>query len=99
MGMCVRCWSFGCASNPRIFNSWVAGALNSAWRAVEQYLTLNQPDSLEAFWRLWGPSEYWDEASDSELVGLSRKLLRRHLVIALHQSGFRIPSKEGSARQ
>ena len=99
MGMWIHCWTFECASDPNFLHSWVAGALNSAWRAVEQYLTLNQPRSLKKFWELWGPTEYWDEASDEGLAELSRKLLDRHLVIALHKSGFKFPSEEGSAPQ
>ncbi|KAF9645107.1 amine oxidase [Thelephora ganbajun] len=72
-------------------HAWVAGALDSAWRAVDQYLSLNQPDSVrQTFWDLWGPTEYWDEASDEELVNLNRKLADRHLVIGLHKSGIRL---------
>jgi len=72
-------------------HAWVVGALNSAWRAVDQYLSLNHPDSIrEKFWKLWGPTEYWDEASDKELVELNRRFMDRHLVIALHKSGVRL---------
>jgi len=72
-------------------HAWVAGALDSAWRAVDQYLALNHDDSVQQkFWDLWGPTEYWDEASDKTLVDLNRKLTERHLVIALHKSGIRL---------
>jgi len=72
-------------------HAWVAGALDSAWRAVDQYLALNQPESVrKRFWDLWGPTEYWDEASNTELVAQNRKLTERHLVIALHRSGIRL---------
>ena len=89
----MRMWiyrqSFGCASDPNFINSWVAGALDSAWRAVDQYLLLNQPESVrEKFWKLWGPTEYWDEASNKELVDLNHDLTERHLVISLHKAGY-----------
>ncbi|KAF9649823.1 hypothetical protein BDM02DRAFT_3094095 [Thelephora ganbajun] len=72
-------------------HSWVNGALDSAWRAVDQYLSLHQSDSVrQEFWDLWGPTEYWDEVSDEELVNLNRKLADRHLVIGLHNSGIRL---------
>ncbi|KAF9648690.1 hypothetical protein BDM02DRAFT_2079180 [Thelephora ganbajun] len=55
-------------------HGWVSSALNSAWRAVDQYLTLNQPQSVrQEFWKLWGPTEYWDGTSDRVLVDLGRK--------------------------
>jgi len=70
-------------------NGWVAGALDSSWRAVDQYLALNHPDSRiqKEFWRLWGKTEYWDEASNDEMVKLNRKLMERHLVISLNKDG------------
>ena len=78
----------GNASDPDFINSWVGGALDSAWRAVDQYLALNHPESVrQEFWDLWGPTEYLDEASNKELVDLNRELAERHLVIALHKSG------------
>ena len=96
--LAMRMWiyrqSFGCTSNPDpiVINSWVAGALDSAWRAVDQYLSINQSPSVQKkFWELWGPTEYWDEASDKGLVELNRKLMERHLVIALYRSGVRVP--------
>ena len=90
MRMCIHCQSFRYASDPNFINSWVAGALDSAWRAVDQYLALNQSKNVQQkFWDLWGPTEYWDEASNKELVDLNRELTERHLVIALHKAGVR----------
>lgn len=42
----------------------VAGALDSAWRAVDQFLVVNQsqyPDRREEMHKTWGSSEYWDD--------------------------------------
>ena len=93
----IRYPSFEHASDPNLINSWVAGALDSAWRAVDQYLTINQdtlpPGTRDKFYELWGETEYWDEASDKDLVERNRKLMDRHLVIGLHKSGARIPAK------
>ena len=93
----IFCPSFKHDSDPTHTDSWVAGALDSAWRAVEQYITLNQENlpsgTLEKFYELWGESEYWDEASDKTLVERSRKLMERHLVIDLHNSGFKLPAE------
>ena len=56
---------------------------------MDQYLALNHPESRiqKEFWRLWGKTEYWDEASDDEMVKLNRKLMERHLVISLNKDG------------
>ena len=90
MGMWIHCQSFGHISDSKFVNSWAAGALDSAWRAVDNYLALNQPtDVRERFRKLWGQTEYWDEASNRELVELNDKLMERHLAIALHKSGVR----------
>ena len=70
-------------------HSWVVGALDSAWRAVDQYLAINLPEKRQSFWDKWGPTEYWDESSNPELVQLNRKLMERHLVISLHKDGVR----------
>ena len=96
MRVWICCRLSGRASHPNLINSWAAGALGSAWRAVDQYLALNQPESVRLkFWDLWGPTEYWDEASDKGLVNLNRELTERHLVIALHKSGVRFsPQKQ-----
>ena len=76
-------------SDPSPTHSWVTGALDSAWRAVDQYLALNHAEShlRKEFWRLWGETEYWDEASDEKMVKLNRELTERHLVIALYKDG------------
>ena len=94
MSIWIHCRSSERPSDKDFTGSWVSGALDSAWRAVDQYLSLNQPKGVqEKFWELWGPTEFWDEASNKELVELDRRLVERHLVIALHKSGVRIPSK------
>jgi hypothetical protein len=76
-----------CTSDRNFIDSWVAGALDSAWRAVDQYLALNLPDYQQKFWDLWGPTEYWDEGDNQDLIALNRKLMERHLVIGLHKDG------------
>lgn len=78
-----------------LIGSWVAGALDSAWRAVDQYLNLNHSESLrEKFWDLWGKTEYWDETSDKDLIKLNRELMDRHLVIGLWKDGIRPKNEE-----
>ena len=73
-------------------HSWVAGALDSAWRAVDQYLALNHPKSVrDRFWDKWGATEYWDETSNKDLVKLNHDLTDRHLVISLVKSGLALP--------
>jgi len=95
--MWIYCQSSGRSSDSKHINSWIAGALDSAWRAVDQYLTFNEGNlplsTQQTFYDMWGPTEYWDESSDEELVKLNRKLAERHLVIALHKAGVRIPGK------
>ena len=76
------------ASDPSFIHSWVAGALDSAWRAVDQYLALNRPDDRPEFWRKWGSTEYWDETTNKDLVKLNHDLTDRHLVISLVKSGL-----------
>ena len=83
--------SFVCDPNPDpiVVNSWVSVALDSAWRAVEQFLTINNhqlPGVQGEFWKKWGRTEYWDEASDSGLVRKNRELQEQHLAIALNNS-------------
>lgn len=56
-----------------VYTRWVAGALDSAWRAVYQYLSLHNPVRLPEFLLNWGPSEYW---SDEQL--------ENHLRLAIH---------------
>ena len=71
---------------------WVAGALDSAWRAVDQYLALHYPDPegnsshnpvRMKFWESWGGSEYWDEVPDTELVEKNHKISMKNLMINL----------------
>ena len=85
----IHCPSFEYASDPTIINSWVAGALNSAWRAVDQYLDTNKiilPSGIrKTFHDKWGKTEYWDEASDRDLVEQNRKLMKQQLVIGLYE--------------
>ena len=92
-----HCRCFERASDPNLINSWVAGALDSAWRAVDQYINLNEsvlpPGTQAKFYDTWGPTEYWDESSNKDLVKQNKKLMDRHLVIALHKSGVRLPKK------
>ena len=91
----MRTWIY-CRSSicfdPNSVQSWIAGALDSAWRAVNQYLALHHPKSQyqEDFWRLWGKTEYWDEGSDEELVKSDQRVMDRNLVIALHKDGVRL---------
>jgi len=79
-------------------HSWVAGALDSAWRAVDQYLALNHRDTplQKKFWKLWGRTEYWDELFSEELVKLNRDLADRHLVISLYKDGVKLESGENA---
>ena len=71
-----------------VCHGWVAGALNSAWRAVDQYLLLNRPKSYrDMFWDKWGPNEYWDNAA-SKTIDQDHELTNRHLVIGLDGAGF-----------
>ena len=80
------------ASDQDFVHSWVAGALDSAWRAVDQYLALHHPTSLrDKFWEKWGTTEYWDETSNKDLVKLNHDLTDRHLVISLVKSGLALP--------
>lgn len=74
-----------------VINSWVAGALGSAWRAVDQYLSIREeegqlPGARKKFWEEWGPSEYWDEAEDHALVDTSRGLMEEHIMLTLNNA-------------
>lgn len=67
--------------------------MDSAWRAVNQYLALNHPKDTalrEKFYELWGETEYWDEVGNKELVKLNHELQERHLVIGLHRAGIKL---------
>ena len=81
MGMWIPCSSFGCAFDPIFFTSWVAGALDSAWRAVDYYLALNHPsDTQKKFWDRWGSTEYWD----GEEVKQSHDITEKFLGVVAH---------------
>ncbi|KZS88538.1 FAD/NAD(P)-binding domain-containing protein [Sistotremastrum niveocremeum HHB9708] len=58
-------------------HGWVAGALDSSWLAVNNYLTLLHPEKLQQFKKDWGESEYWDTPKQQEDV--LRLGLRHHL--------------------
>jgi len=93
----IRCPSFERASDPTLINSWVAGALDSAWRAVDQYLNIHKiilpPGTPKKFYKLWGETEYWDEDSNNDLAKSDRRLMKRQLVIGLHEPGASLPAK------
>lgn len=61
---------------------WVSGALDSAWRAVDQYLAIHNPELREKFQDLWGHSEYMDEEEDETLVKKNSELMEKHLKLA-----------------
>ena len=87
----MRTWVY-CRSSmcfdPSSVQSWIAGALDSAWRAVNQYLTLHRPERREDFWNQWGKTEYWDETPKKPgLAKSDQKAMDRNLVIALHNDG------------
>ena len=81
---------------PSPINSWVAGAVDSAWRVVDQYLALNQPHRREEFWGKWGGTEYSDGESSSKLVKLNRELVDRHLVNSPHKAGVKYRRTENA---
>ena len=94
--------SLGRASDYGLIGSWVAGALDSAWRADDQYLCLNYDDCMRAtFWTNWGLTEYLDEQLNIQLIGWNRDLTDRHLVISLVKFGLTVEDKEttGSHRK
>ena len=85
MGMWIHCWPFGCAFDPGFFTSWVAGALDSAWRAVDYYLALNHPKEVrDTFHDRWGSTEYWDDKEVDQTHDLTKKFLG----IVAHQGGI-----------
>jgi len=56
-------------------HAWVAGALDSAWRAVYMFLLgQDNPDLLTKFKAAWGDSEYWypEQAENHFRLGLRR---------------------------
>ncbi|RDB23899.1 hypothetical protein Hypma_008897 [Hypsizygus marmoreus] len=65
------------------FHGWVAGALNSGWRAVlgllQNHPELNpnpNEDIIAKFKNIWGPSEEWDEKDLAVHNWLARELTR-----------------------
>ncbi|KAF8147675.1 flavin-containing amine oxidoreductase-domain containing protein [Crassisporium funariophilum] len=42
-------------------HAWVVGALDSAWRAVHNYLTFTNPDKRPEFYKKWGRNLEWFE--------------------------------------
>lgn len=44
-----------------VLRSWVVGALDSAWRAVYNYLFYTDPSKLPKFFELWGRNAEWFE--------------------------------------
>ncbi|KAI5984069.1 hypothetical protein EDD15DRAFT_2484624 [Pisolithus albus] len=58
------------------YHPWVVGALDSAWRAVYEYLIVTkQDDKIERFMDLWGDNVGWTTRSDGQKLDL----LREHL--------------------
>ncbi|KZT21397.1 FAD/NAD(P)-binding domain-containing protein [Neolentinus lepideus HHB14362 ss-1] len=58
-------------------HAWVAGALESSWRAVDMYLQLHHTKEMRhKFHSLWGSSEYWPESylQDQIRIGLSQSM-------------------------
>jgi len=44
---------------------WVVGALDSAWRAVYNYLFLSDPSKIAKFFELWGTNAEWFEEPET----------------------------------
>lgn len=81
------------STNPRFYSdltilnrsSWVVGALDSAWRAVYNYLVMTDESKIPKFFELWGKNAEWfeeQEASTPEQGGdrshsLLEKFVRR----------------------
>ena len=93
----IRCPSFDRVSEPTLANSWIAGALDSAWRAVEQYLNINKiilpPGMPKKFHDSWRETEYWDEDSNNNLAKSDKELMKRQLVIGLYEPGTTLRAK------
>ncbi|KAG0694126.1 hypothetical protein DFH29DRAFT_859812 [Suillus ampliporus] len=62
-------------------HAWVVGALDSAWRAVYQYLLASgQPQTtIDKFFELWGSSIEWAHSSSNYVDGEHNTLLRAHM--------------------
>ena len=66
--------------------SWVAGALNSAWRAVLQMLMAHPElnpnpgqDIIAKFKAEWGDSEEWDQRDLAKITQINAKLAQMNL--------------------
>ncbi|KAG1747906.1 uncharacterized protein EDB91DRAFT_1235818 [Suillus paluster] len=62
-------------------HAWVVGALDSAWRAVYEYLLASgQPQStIDKFFELWGSNIEWASSSVNYTDGEHNTLLRAHM--------------------
>lgn len=65
-------------------HAWVVGALDSAWRAVYEYLLASgQRDQLQTFFGLWGQNEEWTGRSKFygmyDPTDLDNTILRAHM--------------------
>ncbi|EAU89602.1 L-amino acid oxidase [Coprinopsis cinerea okayama7 len=71
------------------FHGWVAGALNSAWRAVLGMLIAHpelnpnpNEDIIAKFKKEWGATEEWDEKTLAKLTYLNREITKYDLEAA-----------------
>ncbi|KAF8638781.1 hypothetical protein AX16_010432 [Volvariella volvacea WC 439] len=66
-----------------IRHAWVVGALDSAWRAVNEYLTLNYQQLLPKFYAEWGTNEEWTKKSTKpgKAPDVQDDLLLEHLIL------------------
>ena len=78
----------GSGSNLNSINSWIVGSLYSAWRAVNQYLTIHRPELLGIFREDWGATEYWDEQPGEDLDGGYHGLMEMLILIAFLIEGI-----------
>ncbi|KAG0694123.1 hypothetical protein DFH29DRAFT_1035290 [Suillus ampliporus] len=62
-------------------HAWVVGALDSAWRAVYQYLLASgQPqETIDKFFKVWGSNIEWAHPSSNYADGEHNTLLRAHM--------------------
>jgi hypothetical protein len=72
----------GCSQLNDVSYRWVVGALDSAWRAVYEYL-LASGQSTEKFFELWGKNVEWTTPSsqyaDGKVDSEENTLLRVHM--------------------
>ena len=62
--------------------SWVVGALDSAWKAVYEYLKLTGQDAkLKKFEQLWGGNSEWTASSSLVTDGPDHDLLEEHIAL------------------